>query len=206
MRINLTSPFMNFISKCVDCFLITVYFFCASIPVITIGASITATSAAMLALCNDRTSSVTKTFWKSFCRDFRQATLTWLWILPLILLLVFDIWYCIQQAEQDSLYLSLLLGVSICVAIVLACFSVYVFAIIAQFETKLRQAYNNALQLMRRNLISTLLLVFLAVIMILLFYFCNITVLPLFSICMYCQAVILRKVFQPYMNPNEQTT
>ena len=197
MHINLNSPFMSFISKCVDSLLITFYFFICCLPIVTIGAALTSSSAAMLALCNDRSSSVTQTFWRSFRRDFRQATLTWLWILPVILLLVFDIWFCIQQAGQESLYLSILLGVSICISILLASFSVYIFAIIAQFETSLKQAYENTLHLIKRNLLSTLVLVILTTIMILLFCFSSIAILPLISLGMYWQSVILSKIFLP---------
>lgn len=81
---------IEFINRCVDYFFIGLLFMVMSIPIFTMGASI---SALYKAIYDDKISSkpkILKNYWKAFKNSFKQSTITWSIFLLLILAFVLN--------------------------------------------------------------------------------------------------------------------
>ena len=83
---NLDSPLMSGLSKVADLIWLNILAFIFCIPVVTIGASITALNYVALKMVRNEDGYVTRAFFKSFKQNFKQATIIWL-----IMLLIFGV-------------------------------------------------------------------------------------------------------------------
>ncbi len=81
---------MQGLTKLADLILLNFITAICCLPVITIGASLTAMHYVALKIVRDEESYIIKTFFRSFKENFKQATLLWLIHLLLIALLVYD--------------------------------------------------------------------------------------------------------------------
>mgnify|MGYP000763200386 FL=1 len=81
---------MNALNKMADLIWLNILTLICCIPVITIGASLTALNYVTLKLVRDEEGYVTKAFFKSFKQNFKQATIIWLILLLVIALLLGD--------------------------------------------------------------------------------------------------------------------
>src|SRR5690606_22021197 len=69
------SPAMRFLSKFADVMLLNLLFLATSLPLITLGASLTALNATAIGLVTNRVESVPGTYLQAFRSNFRQGTL-----------------------------------------------------------------------------------------------------------------------------------
>lgn len=81
---------MQGLTKLADLILLNFLTAICCLPVITIGASLTAMNYVALKIVRDEESYIIKTFFRSFKDNFKQATLLWLIHLLVIALLVYD--------------------------------------------------------------------------------------------------------------------
>ena len=103
------SPFMIKLRYFVDYILLGLLWLAASIPVITFGAATTAVFFTAEKSINQAEGKMLATFWKSFCREFKQATI--LWVIELLLLAVWGLnIYLLRGIKiNDIIYMLLLL-------------------------------------------------------------------------------------------------
>ena len=83
-----------------SCWLNLLWLIC-SIPVFTLGAATTALYDVSLKIVRDEETSITRQFFRSFCRNFRQATVLWLILLAAGLLLAVDGWILYHLRAAD---------------------------------------------------------------------------------------------------------
>ena len=88
---RMDSPLMRFLTKIADLMVLNILFCVTSIPLITIGASWTALYSVTLKMVRDEEGSVSRSYFRSFRQNFRQATLLWLGVLVVLALLALDI-------------------------------------------------------------------------------------------------------------------
>ena len=75
---DMNGPLMNALRKLANIFLCNVMFCLLSLPVITIGASLSALFVCMQAiLTNDEDDVIVKQYWKAFLQNLAQATVIW---------------------------------------------------------------------------------------------------------------------------------
>lgn len=117
-----------------------VFVFCC-IPIITIGASITALYTVVLKLVKDKSDFSLKLFFKAFKNNFKQSTIIWLIMLAVGALLVAD-WYLANAAALSFAwilnYIFMFLG--FCYLMILS----YVFPIQSKFENKISATIMNS--------------------------------------------------------------
>ena len=88
---DMNNGFFRGLSKLVDCIYLSIIFVFSSIPIFTIGASLTALYyAVQKSLKNDR-GYVGKEYWAAWRRNFKQSTLIWLLNLVMGIVLYGDI-------------------------------------------------------------------------------------------------------------------
>ncbi len=123
-----------FLKFCYGCYLNILWLVCC-LPVFTIGASTTALYYACLKIARGEETSIAGMFFRAFKQNFRQATVLWLILLPVGLLLGGDIWvlWHLHNATSGTLAVLCTLGLALVVvaAIAYAIVLMYVFPLVA---------------------------------------------------------------------------
>ena len=191
MKLNINSPVFQFLNTFTEFVLLNAVFLITCIPLITIGASITAL--------------YTVTLREAFLENFRKSTLLFLVYFASGCVLLFNLVFWLQmQTPAGNLLLT-----GICLLSLLWLVSLlYVFPLQARFENSLSQTLRNALLLALSNRLCTvvILLLFLAATAL----FCLTSVFRLFLLVFgfaflaYCNSFFFLKVFRKY-EPEQQT-
>ena len=86
------SEFMESVGRVADYIIINLLCLVCSLPIVTIGAAFTAKFYVSMKMVKGEEPGVVQAYFKSFKENFRQATITWIISLVVILILAFD-WY-----------------------------------------------------------------------------------------------------------------
>lgn len=196
MGIDIEGRGLTMLTRSSDAVIAAVWFLICCVPVVTIGASVTAVTATMMAIRTDSYGSVTKKFFSVFRSEFRQSTLAWFIMAALGAVLAADYWFWLTQ--PGSVFTTVLVVVSVFFTAAYACVWVYLFAGIGKFVVTLRQAFRNACLFALGNMGWTLCLILLTVLMLVLFWFFHIGAFPVYALILYIRGGILSRVFQAY--------
>lgn len=202
---RMDSPLMRFLTKIADLMVLNILFCVTSIPLITIGASWTALYSVTLKMVRDEEGSVSRSYFRSFCQNFRQATLLWLGVLVVLALLVLDIRVLNGMAEGTAPGL-LRVGVEILALLGIMVLQ-YLFPSLARFEASLADTLKNACMMALAHLPKTALMTAAAVGAVWITLINNTTIAvglmvwPLigFSLMAFGNSGILRKIFDNYV-------
>ena len=199
------SPLMRFLTKIADLMVLNILFCITSIPLITIGASWTALYSVTLKMVRDEEGSVSRSYFRSFRQNFRQATLLWLGVLVVLALLVLDIRVLNGMAGGTAPGL-LRVGVEILALLGIMVLQ-YLFPSLARFEASLADTLKNACMMALAHLPKTALMTAAAVGAVWITLINNTTIAvglmvwPLigFSLMAFGNSGILRKIFDNYV-------
>lgn len=199
------SPLMRFLTKIADLMVLNILFCVTSIPLITIGASWTALYSVTLKMVRDEEGSVSRSYFRSFRQNFRQATLLWLGVLVVLALLVLDIRVLNGMTGGTAPGL-LRVGVEILALLGIMVLQ-YLFPSLARFEASLADTLKNACMMALAHLPKTALMTAAAVGAVWITLINNTTIAvglmvwPLigFSLMAFGNSGILRKVFDNYV-------
>lgn len=140
---GLDSPLMQALSKVADLLWLNVLTLICCLPIVTIGASLTALNYMALKIARNEECYITRGFFKSFRENFKQATIIWLSMLLLIVILVAD--FIIMSGGTETGFGKVLWGVIMAVALLVAATMLYVFPVLAKFENTVFRTLKNAL-------------------------------------------------------------
>lgn len=198
-----------FFNKIGDVVIANLLFLLCSIPVITIGPSLTALYHCMLRTVKDNNNGTTKTFFRAFKENFIQSLVVWLGFLAVLLVLILNIRF-LNRTESGAtkifLYLSYaLMGLSIILFL-------YIFPVIAAFANTLGNLLKNAFLFAFMHFPSTAAI---AVISLLPMYmtYQDIKLLPLSAFCWFffgfgltalINSVFFYRMFKPYLGEDEE--
>ena len=202
---RMDSPLMRFLTKIADLMVLNILFCVTSIPLITIGASWTALYSVTLKMVRDEEGSVSRSYFRSFRQNFRQATLLWLGVLVVLALLVLDIRVLNGMAGGTAPGL-LRVGVEILALLGIMVLQ-YLFPSLARFEASLADTLKNACMMALVHLPKTALMTAAAVGAVWITLINNTTIAvglmvwPLigFSLMAFGNSGILRKIFDNYV-------
>ncbi len=202
---RMDSPLMRFLTKIADLMVLNILFCVTSIPLITIGASWTALYSVTLKMVRDEEGSVSRSYFRSFRQNFRQATLLWLGVLVVLALLVLDIRVLNGMAGGTAPGL-LRVGVEI-LALLGIMMLQYLFPSLARFEASLADTLKNACMMALAHLPKTALMTAAAVGAVWITLINNTTIAvglmvwPLigFALMAFGNSGILRKIFDNYV-------
>lgn len=202
---RMDSPLMRFLTKIADLMVLNILFCVTSIPLITIGASWTALYSVTLKMVRDEEGSVSRSYFRSFRQNFRQATLLWLGVLVVLALLVLDIRVLNGVAGGTAPGL-LRVGVEILALLGIMVLQ-YLFPSLARFEASLADTLKNACMMALAHLPKTALMTAAAVGAVWITLINNTTIAvglmvwPLigFSLMAFGNSGILRKIFDNYV-------
>lgn len=138
----LDSPLMSGLGKLADLIWLNILAAICCIPVITIGASMTALHYVVLKMVKDEEGYITKSFFKSFKDNFMQATLMWLIQLAVFALLIGDffIFYF-----SGIVFPTWLLAALIAISVLILFATMHLFPLLSRYENSIKNTYKNSL-------------------------------------------------------------
>ena len=203
---NFEGPIFSGLSRFMDLLWLNVLYVICCIPVITIGAATTALYYVTLKMAKDEEGYITKSFFKSFFQNFKQATLIWLMYLAIIIVVVSD--FVIVSRDMLGGVIgaggvkNVILVASGIIALIIVFTLIYVFPILAQFDNTIKNTIRNAFLISIRHLPYTVLFIIVIAAPVVLMYFSGIAfilIFIIFSLVAYINSKFFNKIFVFYM-------
>lgn len=129
------------------------WFFCC-LPVVTAGASTTALFYVTLKMAKDEEGNVTKSFFRAFRQNFRKATVIWLILLALGIVLALD-GYVFYHMRFENAVWTVGTAVFLVAVATYAIVLMYIFPLLARFENTVKAMFLNSIMLGMRFLLCT---------------------------------------------------
>ena len=165
---SLDSPLFSFLSKVADLIILNILVMICCIPIVTVGASLTALHYVVLKMVRNEDSYIVRSYFKSFKQNFRQATILWLIMLLIIAVYVGD--FMIFTYSGVKFPTALVIAI-LALAIVLLMVAVYVFPVLSRFDNTIKNTVKNAFCMAILNLPKTILMVALMALPTVIWYF-----------------------------------
>lgn len=205
---SIDSKFMRAMSRVADLIILNLVYLLTCLPVFTIGAASTALYSVCFRLGTQREGSLLKGYFRAFRDEFRQATLIWLF------LLIFGAAVCVNIILFLGLsgWMRYLFILFVMFLVIILMILSYVFPLLSQFRNDTRSVLKNALIFSVAYLPRTALIVVInvlpwALLLTNLYLFLQVGFLWVavyFAAAAYINACLLRKVFAPYMEQEEE--
>ena len=191
------SPFQQFLNKVADLLILNLITLLTCLPIITIGASLTAMHYVLLKTVRGQEGHVVRSYFRSFRRNFVQATILWLIYLAVWILMVSNLYMIVQGTGRYPIWLPSSILVA---ALLILVFMIYTFAMLSRFETTVFEALTNAVMLTISELPRSLEMLIITVVPIAAFFFAPILlpILILFGLSVpgYACAMVYDPVFR----------
>lgn len=154
------SPFQVFLNKMTDLLVLNLITLLMCVPVITAGASLTAMHYVLLKMVRGQEGYIVRSFFRSFKRNFLQATILWLIFAALWALMGSNLYMIVTGSGRYPIWLP----ASILVAgLMLIMIMIYTFAMLSRFESTVIGTLINAVTLMFSELPRSLEMLVIAV-------------------------------------------
>lgn len=149
------SALMRGLTKVADVMILNLVFIATSVPVVTLGASLTALNFTGMRIGTGECGSVTGDYFRSFRQNFRQGTVVALALA--LLAAVLAAWYgVITNFALGAVAELALLAVWYVLAFSLATSALFAFPYVANFEGRTRDVLRNALLMSWKHLFTSL--------------------------------------------------
>lgn len=203
-KFSTDNPFFDFMGNIGDLIILNILFVLTSLPLITIGASLTAVNQVVLRIQRGESNYVAREYIKAFKEEWKQSTVLWIIFLLTGALLLFDVVYARSLGR----------GMAVAIGGVIAVWSFvfsYAFPLQARFQNTIKNTLKNALFLSVMNLPSTILIVVLnsiPVICIVAGTFVTVMALPIycflgFALTVKINSIFFDKIFRKFINSKE---
>lgn len=165
---DMNNKFFAFMGKVADLIVLNLLFLVCCIPVVTIGASLTALFYVNLKVVRNEESYIVRSFFHSFKENFRQSTIMWLIMLAAGLLLYAD--YGLVKLLSGSTGMIVTYGLWI-MTLVYFMISLYLYALQAKFYNPIKNTFRNALFMAVKHLPYTLMMMLVIIIPVFITFF-----------------------------------
>lgn len=138
------SPFLRFLNKVADLLILNLITLVMCIPIVTIGAALTAMHYVLLKMVRGEEGYIVRSFFRSFKREFGQATILWILFMALGVLMGSNMVLVLEGSGHYPIWLPS----SILVAAVLELIiMIYTFALLSRFDNSVYHTLLNAVTL-----------------------------------------------------------
>ena len=151
-----SNSFYEFGRKLIYVFALNIIFIITSIPIVTMGASMTAMNTVFLKIINEKDFSVFKDYFRSFKENFIKATVLWLIGLAAAFILYVDIVYWWKYGIDDGAYGYVMLVLSILAGVFLALLLHTAFPLVSRFEMSIKDLIVNTFMITVKNILYTI--------------------------------------------------
>ena len=196
---DLESPVMRFLNRVADLMILNLVMIVCCLPIITIGASVTAMHYVVLKMIRGEDGYLIRGFFKSFKENFKQATLIWLMMLVVIVIYVGD---ALIFSFSGLTFPKPMVIAVIAVGIIIYMIAMYIYPLLARFENSIRNTIKNAALIAIGNLPKTILMAVLYVLPLVISYFSSYAILFVFlfgiSVPAYGAAWLYSNIFKKF--------
>ena len=208
---NMDNKFFTVMGRVADLIMLNVVFLICCLPIVTIGASLTALHYVTLKMARNEESYIIRSFFKSFKQNFKQAT-----VINLIMLAVAAILYMDLRivGNIDGTMSQVLYIVFFAFGILYMMVFLYIYPVLAKFYNSIKNTFRNAFLMSIRHLPYTLLMAVITLIPFAVFFVPNVRaqsllfmVLILFGISLeaFINGHFLVKIFDNYIPADADT-
>ncbi len=141
---NLEGKFFSVISRMGDLVILNILFLVCCIPVVTVGASITAMYSVTKKMAEDKEGYILRSFFKAFKENFRQSTVMWLILLVFAVILSADFYIC-NNFMEEGLAQTFAKGFMLLALILLVFVLLFALTLQSTFENTIKNTLKNAL-------------------------------------------------------------
>ena len=200
------NKFFEILGKITNIVILNLLFIISCLPIITIGASITALYYVAMQMVKEEETYIVKEFIKRFKENFKTSTLVWCFMLIIGIVLAVDLY--MSTLVSDKLISNVLKLAFTMISIVYIFTLTYVFPIISKFENTIKNTMINSILISIQNLPYTMIMVILNLSPLLLinllsshwghiiFFY---TVIG-FGIIIYVNSIFFEKIFNKLIN------
>lgn len=149
---NTDNRLMKALSKLFDIGYLSIVFILFCIPVVTIGAALTALYYTTVKVIRRERGYVFQEFWRSFRLNFFSATKMWLIELVIIVVMLFNITTVMEGTTKTSGYM---LGAYIVMSLIVYAVSCYAYPVLSRFVMKNTQIVRMSLYLAAKHIYFT---------------------------------------------------
>lgn len=163
LKFNLfSSGFFRFFSRVADLMLLNALFLVCCLPIVTIGASISALYSVSLKLVRQKDSYITKDFFRAFRQNLKQGIVIHLILTVASVIIVTDLLVIWSIMEASAVFKGLFFVMAI-LALLFFMASVYIYPMLAQFKNTLKGYFRNAAILSFKHLRYTIMFLLLTI-------------------------------------------
>lgn len=152
---NMDNKFFAVMGRVADLIILNVVFLICCLPIVTIGASLTALHYVTLKMARNEESYIVRSFFKSFKQNFKQATIINLIMLAVGAILYLDLNIVSNMTGSMSSVLYILL---IAFGFVYLIIFLYIYPVLAKFYNSIKNTFRNSLLMAIRHLPYTILM------------------------------------------------
>ena len=152
---SVDSPVYKFLSKFLDVVKLNFFWILFSIPVITVGASTVAAMSVGLKMVDDEEGYIGKNFLKAFKENWKLGTILWMITVVAVYAIYLD--FQLFEAVEHNPIIFLIIGMA-SIALAVAAL-IYSYPLTARYENTLINTIQNSINISRKYLGNTLLLV-----------------------------------------------
>ena len=210
---RIDGPVYRFLETITNLLLLNLLFLVCSIPIVTIGPSLTATYYVTLKMIRNEETNIFKNFFQSFRTNFKQGMILGIGVLLLLAILLIDIRALTYLTTIPEDFAKVLVFVVGFLLLIVTAIAVYLFAVLAQFDNKSKELIKWSAIIALRHLPVTLLFLLIVAIPILIMYLrpavflqivFPIMLLAGFAGIAYIQSYFLVRVFSYYIPKEEE--
>ncbi len=176
---DIDSPLIIFLGKLADMMWLTILTMVCCIPIITVGPALTALHYVALKMVRNEDGYITRSFFKAFKENFRQATIIWLLFLAIFVFLFVDYRIIVASETEINIVVQLLLFV---VGVFAVFTFMYVWPVLAKFENTIKRTIINAFAISAVQFFKSLLMLLINLMPFLLWYFVQPSIPNIFPI------------------------
>ncbi len=142
---RIDGKFFEIISRLGDLIILNIIFLICCIPIITVGASVTAMYAVTKKMAQNRESYLVRSYFRAFKENFRQSTIMWIILGGLFIISALD-FYVVQNAMEGMMQACFMM-LGMLVFILLTFVTIYALTLQCTFENTIKNTMKNALLL-----------------------------------------------------------
>lgn len=212
---RIDGPLFRFLERIANLLILNIVFLICSLPIITIGPALTAMYYVNMKMLRGEDPGIIKSFFHSFRTNFKQGFVIGIGVLLLAALLLVDIYVLTYLVTIPEAIAKVLIAIVTLLLIVLILISIYLFAILAQFDNKTKELIKWSAIISVRHLPVTLISAAIVALPVLIFYYLPgifiQTVMPLllligFSVITFVQSYFYIRVFNYYIPKDDEGT
>ena len=168
---NMDNKFFTVMGRVADLIMLNVVCLICCLPIVTIGASLTALHYVTLKMARNEESYIIRSFFKSFKQNFKQATIINLIMLVIAAILYMDLNIVPNLGGTMSQVLYILF---IAFGIIYLMVFLYIYPVLAKFYNSIKNTFRNAFLMSIRHLPYTLLMAVITLIPFAVFFVPNV--------------------------------